>query len=252
MSILIPSTQDVLQPTLSDVFGRYGGAVVAVPGALASRFDGSNDMIELTTANAGITDGPVFTVSLWFRFPTASTFRFFFKVNGLGTTFDLSVQADGRGLLRLQNTAATNIFQTFFGNSGANRMDDGDWHHLAFSTDTGTGARDMFVDGAVILDNLAGPSGTDADLAAGTYAFPQATNVDVDLSEIWMAKEYIDLAAANPFISGGLPTDLGADGSLATGTQPPIYSKAADGINAGSGADFTVTGAPESIGGPAA
>lgn len=231
---------------------RGGGGGVVAPGALASRFDGSNDLIGLTDVNAGIADGAAFTGSLWFRFPTAGTFRFFFKVNGLGTNFDLSVQADGRGLIRLENTASTNIFQTFFGDTGANRMDDGDWHHVAFSTNTGTGARDLFADGAEVLKDTGGSTAADLDLAAGTYAFPQATNVDVDLSEIWMGEGYIDLAASNPFISGGLPTDLGADGSLATGTQPAIYSKAADGVNAGSGADFTVTGAPESIAGPGA
>lgn len=232
-------------------FGK-APASAAAPGALASRFDGSNDLIGLTDVNAGIADAAAFTGSVWFRFPTASTFRFFFKVNGLGTSFDLSVQADGRGLIRLQNTASTNIFQSFFGNSGANRMDDGDWHHIAFSANTSTGERDLFVDEAQVTSDTGIPTGSDVDLAAGTYAFPQATSVDVDLSEIWMGEEYIDLAASNPFISGGLPTDLGADGSLATGTQPPIYSKAADGVNAGSGADFTVTGAPEAIAGPGA
>lgn len=234
-------------------FGQQGGGgAAAAPGALATRFDGSNDLIGLTAANAGIVDSAGFTGSFWFRFPTAGTFRFAFKVNGLGTDFDVSVQADGRGLIRLENTASTNIFQTFFGNSGANRMDDGDWHHLAFSANTSTGARDIFVDAALIGNDTSGPTAADIDLASGTYSFPQATSVDVDLSEIWMGTEYVDLAASNPFISGGLPTDLGADGSLATGTQPPIYSKAADGTNAGSGADFTVTGAPESIAGPGA
>lgn len=234
------------------VISSSGGGGAAAPGALASRFDGSNDLIGLTAANAGITDGSAFTGSLWFRFPTASTFRFFFKVNTLGTNFDLSVQADGRGLLRLENTASTDIFQVFFGDTGANRMDDNDWHHIAFSANTTTGARDLFVDGAEVVNNTSGSTAADLDLASGTYAFPQATSVDVDLSEIWMGEEYIDLAASNPFISGGLPVDLGADGSTPTGTQPAIYSPAADGTNAGSGANFTVTGAPESIAGPGA
>lgn len=230
---------------------RGGGGAAAAPGALASRFDGSNDRITLTTANSGIANGPEFTGSFWFRFPTASVFRFAFSAAGIGTSFDVSVQADGRGLLRLQNTASAFIFQTFFGNTGANRMDDGDWHHIAFSANTGTGARDLVVDGAVVTNDGSAGS-TDIDLATGTYSFPPATSVDVDLSEIWMGTEYIDLAAANPFISGGLPTNLGSDGSTPTGTQPEIYSKAADGVNAGSGADFTVTGAPESIAGPGA
>lgn len=233
------------------VISSEGGGV-ASPGALASRFDGTNDMIELTAANAGIADGAEFTGSLWFRFPTASVFRFAFKVNTLGTNFDISVQADGRGLLRLENTASTNIFQVFFGDTGSNRMDDGDWHHIAFSASTSTGARDLFVDAVQVVNDTAGSTAADLDLASGTYAFPNATSVDVDLSEIWMGTEYIDLAASNPFISGGLPADLGADGSLATGTQPEIYSAAADGTNTGSGADFTVTGSPESIAGPGA
>lgn len=228
-------------------FGKAPGGGLA-PGAIASRFDGSNDLIELTSANAGIADGPVVTGSMWFRFLTPG-FRFFFKVNGLGPNFDLSVDVSGVLLLRLEDTASSNIFST----NGGTNMDDGGWHHVAFSANTtgGAGARRFYIDGSQIT-NDGGFTGTDLDLAAGTYAFPNATSAAVDLSEIWIGTEYVDLAANNPFISGGLPTDLGADGSLATGTQPAIYSKAADGVNAGSGADFTVTGAPESIAGPGA
>lgn len=234
------------------LMGPIGGGGGVAPGAIATRFNGSTDLIGLTAANAGIVDSAGFTGSFWFRFPTAGTFRFAFKVNSLGTNFDVSVQADGRGLIRLENTASTDIFQVFFGNTTTNRMDDGDWHHIAFSANTSTGARDLFVDASAIVNDTGGPTAADIDLASGTYSFPQATSVDVDLSEIWMGTEYVDLAASNPFISGGLPADVGADGSLATGTQPEIYSAAADGVNAGTGADFTVTGSPTAIAGPGA
>jgi hypothetical protein len=228
-------------------FGVSSGGGGAVPGALASRFDGSNDLISLTAANAGITDGPEVTMSLWFLTSTTS-FQFFFKVNGLGTNFDLSVQAGGGVLVRLENTASTDIISVTSG--GTNH--DGSWHHLAFSANTTTGARQVFLDGAQVLNDTSATTGTDLDLASGTYAFPQAVGNAFDLSEIWIGSEYVDLATLNPFISGGLPTDLGADGSLATGTQPEIYSAAADGTNTGSGANFTITGEPESIAGPGA
>ena len=76
-----------------------------------------------------------------------------------------------------------------------------------------------------------------------------------DIAEVYYAQEYVDLsvqANREKFISGtgtgAKPVDLGNDGSIPTGTQPLIYFRGAKdtwnaGTNAGSGGDFTMSGA---------
>jgi len=233
------------------LMGPVGGGGAGIDaGQLASRFDGVNDEGLLPTATSGIADAGAFTGSMWFRTLTASSFRFFFQAN-IGT-FDLSFQAGRTGLLRMNTTTPTTFFQTFFGTT----IDDGNWHHIAWAARTSDGQRRVYFDGAMVINNAAGPTGVNLDLASSTYNFPGATTVDVDFSAIWMGTQFVDLSVgANlaKFISGGLPVDLGTDGSTPTGVSPEIYLPTGDTrVNNGSGGNGTMTGEPEEIAGPGA
>lgn len=157
----------------------------------------------------------------------------------------------------VQTKDATDTANLFAYKSGT---PDTDWHHLAISWDLGTAGRRnvvldgtestaqvTFVDAAVDYD----AAGTTHVNAVGSYGTGDNLFFTGDLCEVYFTipAAYVDLtdsANVQKFrTTGGKPENLGADGSIPTGTQPLVYLKGdytGFGVNSGSGGDFTVSG----------
>lgn len=138
------------------------------------------------------------------------------------------------------------------------------WHHVLFSWDGAAAAAHLYLDD---VNDLAGTSTTtdvngDYTLAAWaigcrlTPAFsPPDQFLTGGLAEVYVALgQYLDFSVEEnrrKFRSAtGKPVQLGATGSIPTGTAPTIYLHLDEGetannfaINRGTGGNFTVTGA---------
>lgn len=91
---------------------------------------------------------------------------------------------------------------------------------------------------------------TFGDTAIGIRVHNLSSPWDGCLGEVYFTNEFLDLDVAEnraKFISGGLPVDLGSDGSTPTGTQPILYFSgdlSSFPTNLGSGGSFTVENGP--------
>lgn len=129
------------------------------------------------------------------------------------------------------------------------------WKHVLWSFNGTT--QHLYVNDATDLTSVANLDET-SDLTLSPWAVGAGSDasakLNADVAEFWIAHGvYIDLSqAANraKFISGGKPVDLGADGSLPTGSAPTVYLSVRPGdaasafaTNRGSGGNFTENGA---------
>lgn len=142
------------------------------------------------------------------------------------------------------------------------------WAHIAVKAvvNAGSGSRtvQMYVNGAEAFSHFDyddGPGFTfpftsmnAAGIAVGVYDF-----FDGKLAELYIGPgQSLDLSVGanleKLITSGGEAEDLGADGSLVTGTAPLYYLRFSDntnlGLNSGTGSDFTVSGTPTQVDGP--
>ena len=232
---------------------RFVGLFVAD----AVEFDGTNDYLK-TTSGLGASDNKFATYSFWFKFATAAgTDQIFSNDDGTVTNKYMYFQRDANERFQGQwlNAAGT-ITMTWVG--AVNEVADTDWHHFILSVDmSDTGKRHIYIDGVdsspawgvYLNENLIHSR---SNWWIGTFRGLLDANVlDGDMAEFYFTNEYIDLSVAlnrEKFIKNGKPVLLGGDGSTPTGTQPLIYfnGNAAAwnaGTNAGSGGNFTMTGA---------
>lgn len=163
----------------------------------------------------------------------------------------------GRIQIILQSSGGSQTL-SYLGNTvGAH--DDGLWHSLLASWNTGAGAGSKFLqvyaddvaDGGSITDGSVSFNVDNSESNWGIGATTAGANTLVgDIAQVYYRiGSTIDFsveANRRKFISAdNRPVDLGANGSLPTGTQPIIFLNnpaASFGTNKGSGGDFTVTG----------
>jgi len=142
---------------------------------------------------------------------------------------------------------------------GATDLNDGAWHHClcAWNSTTIQYYQDDVED--LSSGESTQPGGADIEYNGSTHSrigsrmnTSPGNWLNGDLSELYFTNEYLDISVQSnrrKFITSGLePADLGTDGSDPTGTAPLIYFSGVAstwnaGTNAGSGGDFTMTGA---------
>lgn len=216
-------------------------------------FDGSNDVVSRGGALTGAADGRVFAVSFWIKTTDGATFKDIFTGSSPVCT-EIYIDAD---TLAFYVSDGTNTFEF----SLPTTINDGAWHHVAVSADVNFSAGNKVakaaIDGASVTPTILSDTAAAFDIPfsiAGDWAVG-ATDLAADIAEFWYSStDYIDFSVAGniqEFRSvAGKPVNLGADGSIPTGTPPIIYLRIDDGesadnfaANAGSGGDFTVTGA---------
>jgi hypothetical protein len=130
------------------------------------------------------------------------------------------------------------------------------WIHILCSWDTSTNTRHIYVDDVVNQDPSSFSNNnidyTNPDWGVGNIF---SDSYQGDMAELYFAPgQFLDfsvVANRRKFISVyGKPVDLGATGSIPTGTAPIMYHHIADGgtantefpVNKGTGGNFTVTG----------
>lgn len=205
------------------------------------------------SASLGITDGSQVTIVLWARQVASGAQETGFQTSG-GFSIAGIGGTNGRYIAQI-NSAGTTYFDF---TSNATPLPDGVWTCLMISCDTNFSAGNklyrLYQGDTDIASGV-----TDADAAFNIflsddpwqiYAISGAT---WEIAEVWMDPTYIDFSVeANRrkfYGADGKPVDLGADGSVPTGSQPATYLSVRPGdtaadfcTNRGTGGNFTQSG----------
>lgn len=235
----------------------------------AADFD-TNDMLYRATLT-GQTNSDSFILSFWFYLDaleaTDADGAIFMDANSDGTAEGNAILCDVRAA-----DAALSIVAAATGTDLTLRKNGiiatGAWHHVLASVDIGAGIRQVAYDGTLISSwdtNTAatgsfkwGSVGSVANhywTVGGTkFSFGELGKMDGAMAEFYFAPgQSLDLTEATNIekfrTSDGKPVDLGADGSIPTGTTPLIYLHLDDGeaannfgINRAGTGNFTVSG----------
>ena len=245
--------------------GTSDASVVAAAEALlcdAADFDGTNDSMTRSSSMTGQADSKTGILSMWFKVDDlsgsgvsnddvilvhdATTNVFGVSINH-GTDILTISGADGTGINRLVMQTNSSLATTGF-------------YHVLASWDLAAATGQLYIND--VSDLAAGGTYTDAVLrwaSATTYKVSIGLSggflYDGGLAEVYIAPgQYIDLSVEEnrrKFITAdGKPVNLGATGSIPTGTNPLVYLHLEDGetasnfaINRTSAGNYTVSGA---------
>lgn len=251
---------------LSILLTGVGALVAALPPSFtvdAVNFDGTNDYMTRGANLTGIADSSTGILSAWVNLNAAPAGGLNVFTNDL---FTASLGIDLNNDDKVYIDIAESTFTDYLGliSTGTVTSTDG-WVHILASWNvnftSGSRVAHLYINDA---DNLAINTDTggafSASLAASSNWFvgtdPSTTTLsDFDAAELYYAPgQFLDfsvVANRRKFIDAtGKPVDLGSDGSTPTGSVPAVYLHIDDGeaaanfaTNAGSGGDFTVTGA---------
>ena len=221
--------------------------------ANAVTFDGTNDYLSHTSAFAGVTDGKQITVSFWARFETypSATFQILGSQPGRAS---ISYSGNGTETMQLVLRDTSNVLNTNVG-CGPDPHVAGVWYHHLISVDTSTGTANCYVDDADSMQTFTAPTDATLDFDMTSWAIGSThsgnSKLDGQIADLWIDfGTYIDFsieANRRKFISAaGYPVNLGANGSIPTGSTPDIFlsgDTATWHTNDGTGGGFTETGA---------
>jgi uncharacterized protein (TIGR02217 family) len=220
-----------------------------VPGGVT--FDGATSLIN---ASLTCTDSPYLTVAFWFRSDPRAT------VSSFGLWW-ISDPVDTYNTYASWEPGAPIYSQVHFTSASPDDDEyaDGAWHHclVAYDGSTSTTQIVMAIDSVIVhSETNSGPytptlNGKPFFMGNDTFA----DWLEADMADFWFAP------GVNLLVAGSIPlatrkkfydpdteqaTDVGADGSLVTGTAPLIFLHIDPGdpagdflLNRGSGADFT-------------
>lgn len=241
---------------------RQGGGTAAVA-YTANAVDfggaGSDDSMRVTTTPTGLTDGKAFTISFWHRLDGSdgSIQRYTTFASSSSNRLNVSKTTGNALNLTGQNSAGTSILSA----TGTTTLVAGSaWRHIICSIDlANTANRACYIDDSAesVTWTTYTDDTLDMDIATtprytimGSNGATPANLVDGCIAEFWFDDVFIDLsveATRRKFRSAaGKPVNLGADGSVPTGSQPVLYFKTASPnfeTNSGSGGNFTENGA---------
>ncbi len=225
-------------------------------------FDGT---VSLTNDTLTIPASAVGLISLWYNYSafTGSSGVNFHITDETGEYWEvlLSFGPSGNGdvFASFFDAATNTLYFAFHSNTILPRTG---WHNVLLSVDTnhGIGAKV----GRIYLDGAAQVVTVNSDLSVAftigwgvggeSSQISQPTNIIHGyLADVWPGcGQILDLTSpANVarFIIDGKPVDLGADGSLPTGTAPPVFlrrapagSAASFAANLGTGGAYTISG----------
>ena len=229
----------------------YGGVLGGGNAYIANAvfFDGTNDYLNGINPLAGISDGKIVLCSVWLRITTSTADQFIMSMmNSTNNRVVLYQESGGEITFFCRSASGTNLF----GLTTSAALDDGNWHHVAFSFDLGNSNQSLFVDG---VEDTATPTvftDGDVDLTLPTRVGCRLDGANLwhgDLAELYLhtPSSYFDLTTGSNLamlISGGAPVDpagivsaLGTPAILLTNPTSTWQE------NNGGGGDFTENGA---------
>ena len=225
-------------------------AADATPGTAytttASTYDGASDYGTRGANMTGVVDGKT------------GTYNIFYKPDAIGSDETLFCNSAGRFRIDMDSTGRIDIIGKNSGGTIILRLRTTEilsadtWHHIVASWDLANGVGQIYIDDtastlgiSTTTDDTLQYALTDWSVGALLNAF--GNKVAGDLSEIWFDTVHYDLSdeeTRRKFVrKGNFPADMGSDGS-GPGAQPKLYAPDGDpSTNAGSGGDFTITGA---------
>lgn len=241
-----------LNKILTQVAALGGGSPPAGYEAEGVNFDGATQLgvASLVSPN----DSRYYTCSFWKRtvFPMPQT----------GIVF--AANPDVFWVAGYVGAGNDHIFYAGDGASGNGNIlsaagpTDGLWHHFLLTIDAVGGTVSLlYIDDELALSDSSGSPTSFAEfngfpMLIGAWG-PGGDPLIGDLADLWIAPGVnlvvdgvIPEATRRKFITADLrPVDLGADGSVPTGSPPPVFFKGGPSgwaTNAGSGGAFTITG----------
>jgi len=227
-------------------------------------FDGANDYLLRGAALTGASNSKLVAFSVWVRIDggAVTTRKIIAADNAANTSIKWSLELTTASRFRIFGVRSGSDTSTLIIDSASTYAAGGGWLHVAGSFDMAdTAKRHLYVNGVSDL-------GTVSAYADAAIAFADAGEWCVGgdaetpgndkwhgcMAELWFAPgQYIDLSISanrDKFRSSlGRPVDLGADGSLPTGTAPLVYlhldedeAVANFATNRATGGDFSITG----------
>lgn len=217
-------------------------------------YDGTNDYATRGANLTGAADGKQGTFSFWFRVDGGAGTRRTIFSTWMGTAFvQFELNTSNKFVVFGDTGGATQLSLITAGTFAA---DGATWHHAMVSYDLATpGARHVYIDGVSdlvqLVFNNATLDYTTGNAAVGALPTDGSLKWNGALSEIYGhmgVSAYIDLsveANRRKFITAqGKPAFLGTNGEIPLGVQPLLYAPTGNPVtNAGSGGNFTLTGA---------
>ncbi len=217
-------------------------------------FDGTNDYAKLTSSGpTGLADFSLFTLSFWFKLDGGNAAnRRIFSIADATTNTRFSFYRDSSNNLRLEGKNSSNTTILSYVTS-ATYTSGAAWRHALLLGSTAADAGNkLYINGSTVTWGKVARSAGSVDGVGANYQYTVGSNYGGGdkfygaMAELW----FDDSAVDNPslFASGGYPIDLGADGSVPTGSAPVFYfSRNGSGdswaTDSAHGNAFTVTGA---------
>lgn len=207
-------------------------------------FDGSNDELARGGDYTGIADGKQGIMSFWFRMDgDDGALQFVINASGgwgayrdTDNKMKVYCAKPGASLLAISSTGTYTASAT--------------WHHLMASWDLALTTSHLYIDGADVQSVVTRTNDTIDYTRTNHYVGSggAANWFNGCLAQVYVhTAAYLDLSQAGnraKFYNSG-PVDLGATGTLPTGSQPVLYLNdpaASFGTNSGSGGNLTVNG----------
>lgn len=217
----------------------------------AANFDGVNDYMTRGADFTGNTDTKLALISFWFR-NTAIGGYFY---NGGSNSYVQMTGASVAPYFLLRNSVAGTVALLYSDTA----YNDGNWHHVAIAVDAVNSVASYYVDGANHKNAGSTIANDTIDWTQTQHTFGAAdgggSRIATDWAELYFnTQEYLDITVAANLQkfrgTNGKPVNLGATGSLPTGTDPIGFFRVAAGAaastfatNLGTGGNLTITGA---------
>jgi hypothetical protein len=219
----------------------------------SAEFNGTNQSLTRTSALTGAVDGKAFSLAIAYKADTTSGYHPMFKIasdNASASNWALNISQSGTSIIiEAFNSSGTRILDDTLGSF----VPDTNWHTALITVDlTSSSLFEAFLD--MVDQNPSASTYTNSDITFSDSDIrigQERTNYfDGRIGFLWFNTSYIDFSQeANRlkfFDAFNNPVDLGADGSVPTGSQPLIYMNEGFhlGTNLGSGGNFTPSGTP--------
>lgn len=227
-------------------------APVSTYTAQGVRFDGTNDYMESAGSLSGVADGKQGILSFWIKMMGGDGVAQFILEDDPPDVVLQFIREVGNVIrLNLANTSA------YFAVTTNTFVSGGAWRHFIAAWDLAATTVQVYVDGVVDPMTIsAGPNNVNVPwTSAPNWGFAQRASthgflLNAEVADFYLnTSQYLDIS--NPsnlakFRSAtGHPVDLGATGSIPTGTAPTIFfhgPTASWQTNDGTGGGFNLTG----------
>jgi hypothetical protein len=217
-------------------------------------FNGTNDGVREPGGITGLANGKVFSLAVAFKVNVAATADSVLNLDDGGSGWSthgrlsLNLGAGDATLIQIRgaNSSASVILDAA---SSSASIGTTDWHVVLISIDlTDSGKRNLYVDGVSDYNHTTYTNDTIEMAPTGDVVIGSSLSTnrfDGKIGFFWFDDSYVDFSDETTrlkfFDAFNYPVDLGADGSLPTGSQPLVYlnNDFHLGTNLGSAGNFT-------------